>query len=371
MTSPDNLSVRTARPLAADRACPDWCLSPFRHVGDGAAVLAPRTESTFDCPMTGRPVRWESDHVFNPAAVVRDGAVHLLYRAEDDSGHGIGKHTSRVGLAVSRDGVHFERRPAPVLFPGGDDQSATESPGGCEDPRVVETDDGIYVMTYTQWDRKVARLAVATSRDLVRWKKHGPAFARSQGGRFLGRWSKSGAIVCRREGDRLIATRINGSYWMYWGEGRMYLARSDDLIEWEILLDAAPAGEMAQPRVIAAPRPGHFDSHLVEPGPPPLLTDAGILMIYNGKNAVANGDATLAPKAYSVGQMMFDAADPTRILARTDCDVFRPSQPHEVTGQYVAGTTFVEGLVPFGGRWLLYYGAADSVVGVAACERMI
>jgi beta-1,2-mannosidase len=140
---------------------PDWCLGPFERVADGKPVLSPNPRATFDCPMRGRPVRWESDHVFNPAAaaVVREGKVCLLYRAEDDSGSGIGKHTSRIGLAESADGLRFTRRAQPVLFPGEDAQKATEGPGGCEDPRIVETEDGTYVLTYTQWDRKVARLA--------------------------------------------------------------------------------------------------------------------------------------------------------------------------------------------------------------------
>src|SRR5215207_5073736 len=136
----------------------DWCLGPFNRVADGKPVLAPRPDAMFDCPMRGRPVRWESDHVFNPAAVVRDGKVCLLYRAEDDSGNGIGKHTSRIGYAQSSDGLNFsDRRRQPVLFPAVDPQNNAEWPGGCEDPRIVETGSGGYVLTYTQWDRSTAR----------------------------------------------------------------------------------------------------------------------------------------------------------------------------------------------------------------------
>ena len=64
-----------------------------------------------------------------------------------------------------------------------DAQQKNEWPGGVEDPRLVETEDGTYVLTYTQWNRDVPRLAVATSRDLVTWTKHGPAFAGAAGSR--------------------------------------------------------------------------------------------------------------------------------------------------------------------------------------------
>ena len=343
----------------------DWCLGPFDRVADGKPVLAPRPHATFDCPMRRRPVRWESDHVFNPAAVVRDGKVCLLYRAEDDSGSGIGKHTSRIGYARSSDGWNFsDRRPQPVLFPAVDPQNETEWPGGCEDPRIVETDSGGYVLTYTQWDRSTARLAVATSGDLVTWQKHGPAFGRELGGRFRDRWSKSGSIVTRLEGDRFVPVRIDGVYWMYWGEGDLHVATSQDLISWRVVLD--DAGD--EPLTVAAPRPGRFDSGLVEPGPPAILTERGIVLLYNGKNGVADPEPSLRPETYAAGQFLLDAADPCRVLDRTDKCFLRHDEAHELTGQYDAGTTFIEGLVRFKGKWLLYFGAADSFVGAAACE---
>ncbi|MGB7157964.1 MAG: glycoside hydrolase family 130 protein [Tepidisphaeraceae bacterium] len=343
---------------------PGWCLGPFARVADGKPVLSPQPDTTFDCPMRGRPVRWESDHVFNPAAVVRGGKVCLLYRAEDDSGSGIGMHTSRVGFAQSADGLRFTSRAHPVLFPDDDLQKRTEWTGGCEDPRIVETESGTFVLTYTQWDRKVARLAVATSSDLITWQKHGPAFAKELDGRFVNRWSKSGSIVTRLEGQRLIAARIDGAYWMYWGEGNMHMATSSDLLDWRIVLDDA-----GEPLTVAQPRPGMFDSYLVEPGPPAIITDHGIVLLYNGKNGKARPDPSLPLGIYTAGQCLFDALDPRRLVDRTDTWFLRPDQAHEVSGQYTAGTTFIEGLVRFNGKWLLYYGAADSFVGVAVCEK--
>ena len=122
-------------------------------------------------------VAWEAGDTFNPAATIYDGKVVVLYRAEDNSAVGIGSRTSRLGYAYSDDGLHFNRMPVPVFYPADDSQKELEWPGGCEDPRVAMTEDGLYVMLYTQWNRKQARLAVATSRDLQKWEKYGPAFA--------------------------------------------------------------------------------------------------------------------------------------------------------------------------------------------------
>ena len=122
-------------------------------------------------------MQWEALHTFNPAAIVRHGKVYVLYRAEDNSGAmEIGGHTSRLGLAESDDGIHFKRSAEPVFYPAEDDQKASEWPGGVEDPRIVEREDGTYVLTYTQWNRKTYSVGIATSRDLKHWTKHGPAF---------------------------------------------------------------------------------------------------------------------------------------------------------------------------------------------------
>jgi len=329
-----------------------WMLGPFTKPAGVNPVIAPKTESRFRSPMNDVVVAWEEFATFNPAAVVRDGKIFLLYRAEDASGRReIGGHTSRLGLAESSDGLHFRRRPEPVLYPGIDAQRQNEWPGGVEDPRIVETEDGTYVLTYTQWNRDVPRLAVATSRDLVTWTKHGPAFAHAAGGKYLRHESKSGAILVRQDGDRLIATRVNGKYWMYWGVPDIRIATSDNLIDWTPVEDSTGAAVN-----VLAPRAGQFDGWLVEAGPPVLLTAAGIVVLYNA------GDSA---HVYSAGQALFDATNPARQIARAATPFLRPTESYERTGQYVQGTTFVEGLVHFQRRWFLYYGTADSRVAVA------
>jgi predicted GH43/DUF377 family glycosyl hydrolase len=90
-------------------------------------------------------------------------------------------------------------------------------------------------------------------------------------------------------------------------------------------------------------------------------------LLYNAKNSTDPKltDPQLAPGTYSVLQAVFDPHTPTHLLSRTTEPVFQPELPFERAGQYAAGTTFAEGLVWFNDAWWLYYGCADSFVGVA------
>ncbi|MGA9668925.1 MAG: glycoside hydrolase family 130 protein [Terracidiphilus sp.] len=338
-------------------------MGPFTRPSAGNPIIAPSPKFSFVDPILKAPAHWEALHTFNPAAIVRGGKVYVLYRAEDDSGAmEIGGHTSRLGLAGSEDGVHFTRRADPVFFPADDAQKSREWPGGVEDPRIVESEDGTYVLTYTQWNRKTYSVGIATSPDLTHWSKHGPAFFTAAGGKYANLLYKSAGIVTKLDKikGRLIAAKIDGKYWMYWGEGSIHLATSSDLIHWTPV-----EGPSGTPIELLHPRAGHFDSTFPETGPPPVETGAGIVMLYNGKNAENAGDPDLGPDAYAAGEALFDANHPAHLIAQTDRPVLKPELPYEKTGQYAAGTTFAEGLVYFHDRWFLYYGCADSLVAVA------
>lgn len=338
-----------------------WMVGPFTRPVSGNPIITPIPGSVFDDPISGQQISWESLHTFNPAAVVRDGEIYVLYRAEDNTGEmKIGGHTSRLGLASSKDGVHFSRAAAPVFYPAKDSEFDREWPGGVEDPRLVESQDGTYVLTYTQYNRKTYDIGIASSKDLIHWQKFGPAFQDASNGKYRNMRYKSAGIVTAIKDGRLVATKINGKYWMYWGEGIVHLATSDDLIHWSPVEDS-----QGNPVTALGPRPGHFDSAFPETGPPPVLTKQGILVIYNGKNDSKEGDPALAVGTYSDGQALFDIDHPAKLLKRTDQPFFSPNLPFERTGQYAAGTTFAEGLVLFKNQWYLYYGTADSFVGVA------
>ncbi|MGH9352586.1 MAG: glycoside hydrolase family 130 protein [Terriglobia bacterium] len=281
---------------------------------------------------------FESAGTFNPAVVKNGSEFVMLYRAQDRRG------TSTLGIATSRDGVRFTRRNAPVFGP----EAPYEKGGGTEDPRLVRF-GRTYYLTYTGYNNvdgkgpgaKDAQLCLATSADLIHWTRRGVIMPAYRGKWNIG-WTKSGAIV---------PEKINGRYWMYYlGDARnhpsqMGVAESTDLLHWT---DATN-------HPVLSSRPGSFDSRVVEPGPPPVITPEGILLIYNG------ADDHLV---YSTGWALFDKNDPTRVLARARQPIFSPMLPWEKTGQ-TPGVVFVAGLARRGNRWLFYYGGADKYVGVA------
>jgi predicted GH43/DUF377 family glycosyl hydrolase len=340
---------------------PEWAWVDFVRPEEVNPIISPDPSSIFDCPLTPGTVAWEEGDTFNPAAAVHNGDVVVLYRAEDRSGEGIGQRTSRLGYAWSADGLHFERLPEPVFYPVDDSQREEEWPGGVEDPRVAMTEDGLYVMMYTQWNRRQARLAVATSRDLRHWNKHGLAFGKAYDGRFFNEFSKSASVITKIVDGKQVIAKIDGKYWMYWGEKFVNVATSDNLTDWTPMLDSD--GNLLK---VLEPRTGYFDSDLTECGPPAVMTDDGILLMYNGKNAGdGRRDTLYTANSYCAGQALFDPKEPTKLIGRLDKPFFIPEADFEKSGQYPAGTVFVEGLVLHGGKWYLYYGCADSRVAVA------
>jgi predicted GH43/DUF377 family glycosyl hydrolase len=298
-----------------------WPFGPWRRAMD-KPVMAPQGEG------------WESAGTFNPAVVEYNGKLVMLYRAQDAAG------TSRLGYAESSDGIHFTRRAEPVLSPEAD----YEKDGGVEDPRLQKF-AGTFYLTYTGYNKKDAQLCLATSQDLMHWDRKGVLLPAYQGN-WNKAWTKSGAIV---------PEKIDGRYWMYWlgtaadKTDQMGLSYSTDLLHWT---------EATQTPVLPR-RSGKFDSRVAEPGPPPILTSSGIVLIYNG------ADDRLA---YSTGVAVFDRKDPRKLLSRTDEPVFDPEKEWEKVGQ-VPNVVFVEGMARRGKRWLFYYGGADKYVGVA--EAMV
>jgi beta-1,2-mannosidase len=273
---------------------------------------------------------WESAGTFNPAVVTRGGKFVMLYRAQDASG------TSRLGYAESEDGIHFIRRPQPVLTP----ETEYEKNGGIEDPRLVRFDN-TYYLTYTGFNKTDAQLCLATSDDLIHWNRKGVIMPADRGNWNV-RWTKSGAIV---------PEKIHGKYWMYFlgtskdNKDQAGLALSPDLIHWT---------EATETPVLPV-RPGKFDSRVAEPGPSPILTSKGILLIYNG------ADDKLV---YRTGIAVFDRSDPARLLWRSEEPVFAPEKEWEKAGQ-VPNVVFVEGMIRKGRQLFFYYGGADKYVGIA------
>lgn len=318
-------------------------------------ILQPDSTTKFFDPILQKDVKWEEKDVFNPAAVVRNDTIFLLYRAEDMIGKFAG--TSRIGLAWSTDGLHFTRHPHPVFYPDNDSLKILEWEGGVEDPRIVQDNNGTYFMTYTAYDGDKARLLVASSKDLFTWTKHGHVFAKAYDGKYVNDWSKSGSIVSEYKNGTPVAVKVKGKYWMYWGDTKIWAATSDDLVNW------MPMDENGEKSVFG-PREKKFDSDLVEPGPPALLMKDGIYLIYNSRNVRSKGDTSLTEGTYAAGYVKIDQNDPTKVIERSDNYFIKPDKPYETTGQ-VNHVCFLEGLVQLKGTWFLYYGTADSKIAVA------
>src|SRR6266536_669980 len=289
---------------------------------------------------------FESVGTFNPTVVKNDGKFVMLDRAQDHQGK------SSLGYATIDDGIHFVRRPEPVMVAG----APYETGGGVEDPRLVKIGDTFY-LTYTGYNNQGgsgvhatgpihgdAQLCLATSTDLIHWKRQGVIMPAYKGKWNVG-WTKSGSIVL---------PTINGKYWMYYLADsaqqltQMSIAYSTDLLHWMDALD----------HPVLSSRPKMFDSQVVEPGPAPVITRDGIFLVYNGADD---------NNVYRTGWVLFDKNDPTKVLARAQHSIFEPVHQWEKNGQ-VPNVVFVEGLVRDGKRWLFYYGGADKYVGVAAAS---
>jgi len=325
-------------------------------------VLSHDSTAVFFDSLKNEIVHWKKADVFNPAAIVRNDTIYVLSRCEDNPAAKLGARTSRIGISASLDGIHFNSFRDPVLYPAKDGFQQFDYPGGCEDPRIVQTEEGLYVLAYTSWDYKIPRLSIAFSKDLFHWEKKGPAFDKAYNHKFLDVASKSASMITKLVDNKIVLAKIAGKYWMYWGERFVNLAWSENLYDWYPVLDKAGSLKKTMET-----RPHYFDSDLDECGPPALVTDRGVMLIYNGKNAnnSKEADPSLPQGTYSTGRVFFDPKDLQTILIRSDGPFLRPTLPYEISGQYTAGTTFAEGLVYYKGKWLLYYGTADSFVGVA------
>jgi len=280
---------------------------------------------------------FDSKGAFNPAVIREGDDYFMLYRAErlEDS------LTGRIGLARSQDGINFIRHPEPVMVPDEDFDRF-----GCEDPRLVKV-GGTYYLTYVgnRGRYETVNICLATSNDLIHWKKHGSIlilpkdWARGQ--------TKAGAI---------LPEKINDRYIMYFmGEKEPWktaigLAYSNNLVNWH-----EPVSEP-----VLLPRKGYFDSQGVEPGPPPLLTEEGIWLIYCG---------WAEDCVYKIGAALFSNEDPSVILERLDDPILITAKDWGKTFGGIASHTVAEGLVKDKNRWLLYYGAADRACCLAIWEE--
>lgn len=309
---------------------PSWAIGPFtKHPAN--PVLKPSA--------TG----FDSWAVYNPAVTVWKGRFYMFYRAEALSEAQTPYcGTSRIGLATSEDGVHWQREAAPLL----DVTQEWERPGGLEDPRIVRH-GGAWHLFYTAyaWPRGVV-LCRACSTDLVHWEKQGPVFEAETA---RGVFSKSAAVVCDPHGE---AVRVRGQYVMY---TNAQLAYSSDFEHWQVEPFQAAEGFGQGNEVCVA---------LTNYRSP----DDNIVVF------VAGSLGRVLPEAeyfYAVTEGLFSRDDPSRLVDYVPFAVLDATEPYERSTQRLTapeaakGTLFVDSLFQHQGRWWMHYGASDQFVALA------
>ncbi len=272
---------------------------------------------------------WECYNVFNPAVIYHNGLFHMLYRAQGVD------WVSRIGYAVSADGIRWNRLREPVLTPRDGSDSR-----GVEDPRVVEL-EGAFYMTYTAYGREFHGAGqpthagggilpmIARSGNLIEWERLGPI--------VRGQDDKDHVLFPRKIGGRYAALHRRRPH--------VWLAYSDDLLTWR-------EQDMA---VVFGPRPGAWDSVCVGANGVPIETEHGWLLLYHGYDE---------SRTYRFGVCLLDLNDPTRVLRRSALPVFWPEELWELRGD-VPNVVFSCANPVVNGTVHVYYGGGDHVIGLA------
>lgn len=268
--------------------------------------------------------KYEDKSTYNPAAVAHKGKVYLIYRAEGK------KNVSSLCLAVSNDGYNFKKyKNNPIIKP-----TTPQEKGGCEDPRITKIGD-TYYLPYTSYNGqqpvspKTINESLAVSKDMLHWKKKA----------FMIKGLKSAA---------LFPEKIDGKYVIFIGGENIKVGESEDLVHWKI--DKEPILDV---------RKNKFDNRYVEVGPPPFVYQDKIVFFFN----VADKQGT-----FYTSLALLDENNPRKVLYRADRPVMIPTKSYERRGN-VKNVIFGSGLVKFKGRYLYYYGGADTTINVATVTK--
>ena len=280
---------------------------------EGNPILKPKPEN-----------EWESETVFNPAAVYDHGLFHLLYRAMGKDG------ISRIGYAVSTDGFNFFRFDKPVFTP-----KLILEPRGCEDPRVVKIENSYY-MTYTAYSEKGMRIGLASTDNFINWQRHRLEWAEMD--------NKNAALFPEKiAGKYVLLHRPMDKEPM-----GICVAYSDNLTEWYGHREIMGPGEE-----------GSWDSRKIGAGAPPIRTEKGWLLIYHGVDE---------DEVYRLGAAIFCLDDPSKLLYRYPEPILEPETYYELRGE-VPRVVFACGACEVKDKYYVYYGGADRVVCVATIDK--
>ena len=289
---------------------------------------------------------WEAKATFNPAAFRIRNTTHILYRALSDD------NTSSLGYASTKDGINIdEKLLEPIYVPREDFESKkiAGANSGCEDPRLTKIGKIIY-MCYTAFDGiGPPRVAVTSikEKDFLqkKWK-----------------WEKPILITPSGLDDKdtcIFPEKIHGSASS--GKGQYFiLHRVGDEICGDYLKSLNfETGIIKKCIRILAPRINSWDSSKVGISAPPIRTKNGWLLLYHGVSKSHN--------TYRIGAVLLDLHDPAIVLARTTDPIFEPKELYEKVG-IVNNVVFPCGMALINDLLYIYYGGADTVVGVATME---
>ncbi|MBI2621668.1 MAG: hypothetical protein HYW63_03445 [Candidatus Levybacteria bacterium] len=280
---------------------------------------------------------WEEKAVLNPGVYEKDGKIYLFYRAMNND------FVSKIGLATTQDGFHIdERLTDPIYSPRAFFEKNDQGAFGCEDPRITQIDDMIY-MFYTAYDGKSSKVAFTsipvsdfTNRNWT-WKTPVPISDPSV-------MDKNAALFPQKlKGKFAILHRLDVRIWI-------------DFVD---KLSDFSGDKWLGGKPLCEPRKDKWDSEKVGIGGPPIKTKLGWLLLYHGISA--------HDKKYRLGIMVLDKKDPTKIILRLDNPVLEPKLKYEKEGVR-PDAVFSCGSALLDDRLFVYYGAADSSIGVAQID---
>lgn len=291
---------------------------------------------------------WESQYVFNPAAVLLEDKVHLLYRAVGND------WVSVVGYSNSKDGINFSgkcKHPAYIPMNAHEVRKDPSAPisyhftsgggyGGCEDPRLTRIDDKLY-MVYVAFNGceppRVALTSIKVDDFLNKKWNWQPSVLISQPGQANKNWV-------------LFPEKIKGKYAI------MHSISPKISIEYLDNLDF-DGKKFIKSKYYPKAKGKGWDSWVRGVGPTPLKTKDGWLVLYH---AMDHRD----PGKYKLGAMLLDLKNPSKVLYKAKAPILAPDECYENEG-FKAGVVYACGAVIMDKKLYIYYGAADTVVCVA------
>jgi predicted GH43/DUF377 family glycosyl hydrolase len=309
-----------------------------------------------------REFEFENAGVLNPA-IQKDGdSVHIFYRAVSKGNH------STLGYARLDGPLHVaERWDIPFMAPELDFETQ-----GVEDARIVKLDD-LYYMSYTGYDGINARGALATSKDLKKFKRLGTIVPPITYSKFVHWAEKNGKVnenyyrnhkfyYQEADPDKVIMLwdknvvffprRINGNLvFLHRIRPGIQIVKVKSLDELTKEFWKAYFPDFHN-HIVMDPVYKH-ESDYIGSGCPPIETKDGWVLIYHGVESTEKG------LVYSACAALLDLNDPSIELSRLSKPLFSPEYMWERRGE-VNNVVFPTGTALFGDRLFIYYGAADE-----------